>query len=205
MIEGTRNVIERLRSIQFELSQTQPNTPSDGNCFLHSIIDQIEYDSNLKQLNLNVHSLRSMIVNSLKIIILTRRFSWIDGNGSQEQWIEEMSKDGCFADEVFIRLTSENLNRRIEIFPVFPEDGHKDGKIIIEPKSNSNNDDPLYVLYYSETRFTCGGHYQSIRPQTCENLPKEDQNKTENKQRKISREAAYIDTTNILTNKRKRK
>ena len=50
-----------------------------------------------------------------------------------------------------------------------------------------------------------GGHYQSIRPQTCENLPKEDQNKTENKQRKNSREATYIDTTNILTNKHKRK
>ena len=88
---------------------------------------------------------------------------------------------------------------------MFPEDGHKEGKIIIEPKSYSNNDDPLYVLYYSETRFTCGGHYQSIRPQTCENLPKEDQNKTENKQRKNSREATYIDTTNIFTNKRKRK
>ena len=59
-----------------------------------------------------------------------------------------MSKTGTQADEVFIRLSSEILNRKIEIYPIYPEDGHNaSGKIIIEPKVPNTDDDPLYLLY----------------------------------------------------------
>ena len=56
---------------------------------------------------------------------------------------------------------------------IYPEDGHNaSGKIIIEPKVPNTDDDPLYLLYYSEHRFT-SGHYQSIRPcMLVEPLPK---------------------------------
>jgi hypothetical protein len=54
----------------------------------------------------------------------------------------------------FIRLSSEILNRKIEIYLIYPEDGHNSsGKIIIEPKVPNTVDDPLYLLlYYSEHR-----------------------------------------------------
>ena len=208
IIEATQDVVKRLNDINFELSPSQPQTPGDGNCYLHGIIDQIGYDTNLKQLDLDIHSLRKWVVNNLKVMILTKKFEWIDGFGSQEQWVEEMSKTGTQADEVFIRLSSEILNRKIEIYPIYPEDGHNaSGKIIIEPKVPNTDDDPLYLLYYSEHRFT-SGHYQSIRPcMLVEPLPKsvQENHDQRKKSQKTSRQESYIDSSNILPGKRRKK
>ena len=208
IIEATQDVVKRLNDINFELSPSQPQTPGDGNCYLHGIIDQIGYDTNLKQLDLDIHSLRKWVVNNLKVMILTKKFEWIDGFGSQEQWVEEMSKTGTQADEVFIRLSSEILNRKIEIYPIYPEDGHNaSGKIIIEPKVPNTDDDPLYLLYYSEHRFT-SGHYQSIRPcMLVEPLPKsvQENHDQRKKSKKTSRQESYIDSSNILPGKRRKK
>ena len=78
-------------------------------------------------------------------------------------WKTKMSTDKVFVDNLFIPLSAEVLNRIVVLYPVFVEDGHTDGKIIISPKSPIVELEPWYILYYSETSFICG-HYQSIRP-----------------------------------------
>ena len=38
--EGRPYVTRRLRTLQLEISETQPDTPGDGNCFVHALADQ---------------------------------------------------------------------------------------------------------------------------------------------------------------------
>ena len=38
--EGRPYVTRRLRTLQLELSESQPDTPGDGNCFVHALADQ---------------------------------------------------------------------------------------------------------------------------------------------------------------------
>ena len=67
-------------------------------------------------------------------------------------------------EHTFITLASEVLNRCIILVPVFPEDGHdENGFITFTPQSAPPNAPALYLLYYSETRFSTP-HFQSIRP-----------------------------------------
>ena len=39
--DGVVPAVNRLLSIAFVFSPTQPTTPGDGNCFLHAIMDQL--------------------------------------------------------------------------------------------------------------------------------------------------------------------
>ena len=125
-----------------------------------------------------------------------------------------MQKDGTQADECFIQLTSEILNRQIIIIPVFPSDGHDQGNIIINPGTSSKDShEPLYVLYYSESTFV-SGHYQSIRPiitnESLEDMPppifESTKTSTQSHSRnKKKRELSYMDENNIIQAKRARK
>ena len=38
--EGRPYVTRRLRTLQLETSESQPDTPGDGNCFVHALADQ---------------------------------------------------------------------------------------------------------------------------------------------------------------------
>ena len=38
--DGRPFAARRLRQLNLELSPSQPNTPGDGNCFLHAVVDQ---------------------------------------------------------------------------------------------------------------------------------------------------------------------
>ena len=123
-------------------------------------------------------------------------------------------KDGNQADECFIQLTSEILNRQITIIPVFPYDGHGEGNIIINSGTSSKDaHESLYVLYYSESTFV-SGHYQSIRPnisnESLEQMPQPifESTKTSTKsdsKNKKKRELSYMDETNIIQAKRTRR
>ena len=133
---------------------------------------------------------------------------------SKEQWMSDMQKDGKQADECFIQLTAELLNRQITIIPVFPSDGHAEGNIILNPGTSSKDShEPLYVLYYSESTFV-SGHYQSIRPiitnESLEDMPppifESTKTSTQSDSRsKKKRELSYMDEKNIILAKRPRK
>ena len=66
--EGMFFVIERLKEINFELSESQPDTEKDGNCAIWVLLDQMSYDFKWKSTakSSNVASMRKQIISSLK-------------------------------------------------------------------------------------------------------------------------------------------
>ena len=163
---------QRLMEIDFTLSPTQPNTPGDGNCFIHGVLDQLKYDRKWKNAKLNISSLREQVTASLLNLMFTSDFNFhsdfkVNGEDeTPEQWILRMSKDREYVDHYYIELCSEFLNRRIIIYPLWPEEGWTDGRMIIDPKTREQpvGTEPLYLLYFTELVFKEGAHYQSIRP-----------------------------------------
>ena len=82
-------------------------------------------------------------------------------------WINYMSQDGVYCDHLFIQLISEALCRDIIIMPVIRAERGPD-TVKVSPLSKKARLKPFHLLYYSEARFLCGGHYQSIFPMNTE-------------------------------------
>ena len=82
--------------------------------------------------------------------------------GSKEIWQQRMRQDHYFCDDIFIHQAANFLGRDIHLVPMFEQDGHVDGKIVI-PSNATEKEPPIYMLMFPETRFY-NGHYQSIRP-----------------------------------------
>ena len=224
--EGATFAQTRLYELDFVLSPTQPDTEKDGNCFVWAILDQMMHDSVLKTMDYmgqnpcNEHDVcnavcqfRRFVCGSLDGLINSGRYEWImdededaDSSGTKPEWIRRMSSDGVYVDQVFIQLTSELLNRKILIVPVLYEDGHNDtGKIEHVPKYPTN-EEPLLLLYYSQTSFWCGGHYQSIRLKQIE-AESDNHKKPTNRNCPIrkSKKSSWINTENILTKSRRQR
>ena len=164
---ATLFVSQRLLALNLQLSPTQNHTPMDGNCLIHSLMDQMTYDEQYSAFNTHHLTLRAMIVNSLKTLPSNRNLEWpisnnpIDGN--RETWSEKMRQSGVFCDDIFLQVASNFLNRTLILVPVFAEEGHNERGEIIKSPAIDLGFEPFYILYYSEIRFEVG-HFQSIRP-----------------------------------------
>ena len=93
----------------------------------------------------------------------------LPGDGTVEDWEEYMLGNHIFVDHIFLQLAAEYFERKIILFPVFPEDGES---FEFVPSGALQSQTTLYLLFFSETRFI-HGHYQSIRPRTENSSPKE--------------------------------
>ena len=105
----------------------------DGNCGVYGLLDQLKYDSFWKNVELNHRDLRKNIVKSVHRMIKNNNFVWhndplLPGEGTVEEWEEYMLKNRSFADHIFMQLAAEYFERRIILFPVFPEDGESFAK-----------------------------------------------------------------------------
>ena len=151
----------RLESLGYERSKSQPNTPGDGNCFIHGILDQLRYDQ-WRKANIGVKDFRKIIVS-----YSDDHPELVTEYGLPEDWYETMQQDGVHCDHYFQSLTADYLQRDIILVSALPQDGHDErGEIVIESKTKGENNKtlgPLYLLYYHEGSFA-NGHFQSIRP-----------------------------------------
>ena len=108
---------------------------------------------------LDVCAFRELVVSSVDSL-LDKGFVW-PNEQSIEVWKEIYAEDCIYIDEIFIRICSEVLNRKIVLIPVHHKVGHRQtGKIEITPKNPVSR--PFYMLYYTECQFV-SPHYQSIR------------------------------------------
>ena len=147
--------------MQFMVSPTQPDTPADGNCFLHALVDQMSYDSLLVKMKWTANKARTQVVANSELVIATKGLEW-PGDISIDAWRAKMANDFVYADKVFIQIAAELLNRPFVLVTVHKESGdNKSGKILITPQTSIGN--PLYFLYFTESKFL-SPHYQSIRP-----------------------------------------
>ena len=141
-----------------------------------------------------------------------------------------MANDCVYADQVFIQIAAELLNRPFVLVIVRKESGdNNSGKILITPQTSIGN--PLYFLYFTESKFL-SPHYQSIRPLVeddsviqrqrlrISSIPDESDSfspdvqsskltqlrnqKNESSKSQLSRETAYMNS-DIISGKRTRK
>ena len=150
---------KKLEEIGFELSPTQEDTPGDGSCLFHAILDQLRY-CELRDEVSNHQELRWKIVSyGYDFFLKTGRLDWTGMSSVEtpEDWKKRMSRPDEWGDEVAITCASNVLGVNIVIAVAFQED-----LIIIKSLERSKHE-PLYLFYYSETDFS-PAHYQSIRP-----------------------------------------
>ena len=154
----------RLSELGYTKSKSQPNTPGDGNCWIHGILDQLSYDykdqpEQWRKEKLDVKTFRNIIVS-----YSDDHPELVTEYGLPEDWYETMQQDGVHCDHYFQSLTADYLQRDIILVSALPQDGHDErGEIVIESKTKEEDKPNLYLLYYHEGSFA-NGHFQSIRP-----------------------------------------
>ena len=143
------DVNDRLQETGFQLSPTQPDTAGDGDCFVHVLLDQMEYDRLLKHYKvmskLTAGSLRLKIVASLDMFLKKRKIEWLPhfsenpALDTKEKWSQKMSNSQDeYSESLFIQLASDLLNRKFVIIPVFPP-RRGNGMVTIEPLTRLNS------------------------------------------------------------------
>ena len=170
--EGEPYVFFRLKKHRFQKSPTQPETPPDGNCMVHAIMDQMSYDPvhAFTASTLDHHQLRVLIASSLLNLIDQGKIDWNDEirGGSPSNWIEKMTCSGTYCDEVFLTAACLFLHRNIITYLVIAE---SNTDRIINPIGGIRTTfEPFHLLLYSEAHFK-DPHYQSIRPDKISTEP----------------------------------
>ena len=141
------------------------------------------YDREHRNLKLTHKEFRRLIANSLEENVQNGHIHWdLHARGcSIEAWVKKYSRVGCYVGEVFLRLASTFLNRKIVLFPVNPYNQDQPAKKIeIFPHNEhcgceAENQDygPFTLLYYEETYFATP-HFQSIHPVASSNTTEND-------------------------------
>ena len=137
---------------------------------MHSLFDQCQYSANLKKFFTandisDSQKFREKIVDfGYNLFIITGRLDWpYEDNETPEDWIEKMKRSGEFGDHIFLQLTANVLNRDIIIIPTFRDPAHIQASgFTIITSAHKNNQDPLFLLQFSDARFE-SPHYQSLR------------------------------------------
>ena len=180
LAEGLELVQARLAELGLIISPSQPETPAVGNCFVEALWDQLNQLENEALLNHyeSPSELRTKIVCNLQYYLDIGRMLWIvddnldvngDGNigRTPQQWVDYMSQDGVFCDNIFVQLAAIVLNRDIVTVPVFPESAAINRMFSVYKSAGDDGPfskfPPLYVLYFESWRFI-SAHYQSVRP-----------------------------------------
>ena len=189
----------------------------------------MSYDTLLVKMGWTPQRARSQVIANADLVIATKGLEW-PNDILLDTWKANMANDGVFVDQKFIQICAEMLNRTFIFVTVHKEAGDSGtGKIIITPQTSIGG--PLYFLYFTENRFY-SPHYQSIRPlvedssviqrrqlrlasvpdQSADFNPNFDSSKVSTRSKttdvsvsQFSREKSYIDTSNIVQGKRKRK
>ena len=119
-------------------------------------------DSRLKSIyeNYNVQELREMIAETITQFDFAQNYILSESQGNiidHEDWLDSITKDRTWCDDMFIYLAASMLKKKIILLPIYADNGHGgSGEILITPDETIGN--PLYMLYYK------GVHFQSIVP-----------------------------------------
>ena len=105
------------------------NVPSDGNCFLHAVVDQLrtcsKNDEDWETVSpmTNIHNLRQEAVKFLRqnSCFTDKDFFVTSEYKDKEAYLSEQSRDGHWCDEAMIRAVSHSVQRKIT---VFHDNGH---------------------------------------------------------------------------------
>ena len=157
----------RLKELNFRASEIRSLT--NGDCLVSSLRDQLESgDHVMKEWSSSIQDLREKIVRMGEKLFKrgTLTFSGDPQQyGSLEDWKIEMLKEGTFADEIFLQVSSIVLSSNINIITCFRESAltnKEKGFTQIKPLQEAINEE-IYLFYYSDSDFL-SPHYESIHP-----------------------------------------
>ena len=160
----------RLRDLSLTVSPSQRETPKDGNCLFHSLLDQLRYNSELHDFAEDHEEFRTKVVTygydkflKNKEVDLVRRSRALLSEGMEEKHATAWSLWS-------LTLASNVLGVDIVIIPAFRESSVHPGLGITVIKSIKKPQyDPLYMFLFSESDFK-EPHYQSVRPIDDDNV-----------------------------------
>ena len=109
----------------------------------------------------SVQELREIIAATIIIVDYAKFYLLLEDEhkevSDQNDWLDNMKKDGTWCDDIFIHLAATFLKKEIVFLPIYAKDGHgTSDKIVISPEEKIGN--PFYMLYYRNV------HFQSIFP-----------------------------------------
>ena len=174
-LEQGQFLLRRLQELEFKLSDYE--TPKDGSCLFHGLLDQMSQNLDLQDEASSHLELRWKIVNfGYEYFLKTRKLGWTHEE-TPEEWRKMMSSPDDFGqyawgDDVALQLAANGLGVDIAIIPAFKESaGHRDPGITIIRSIQKPKHAPLYLFYYSESDFS-NPHFQSIFPRSQDNVVK---------------------------------
>ena len=158
---GWQKALERLRKTGFKLSSSQPNTPADGNCLFHSLLDQVRILNIQSDFKSHLDVRTACVCNFLPMLEIDL-IIWIDDEDMND-WIDRMSKPGVFGDEYCMQIFANLVQRDIIYIPVHQSSAHIMKNYCVVKCAQSSSLPPMALLWFEETKFGYG-HYQSIEP-----------------------------------------
>ena len=175
LAQGQFLLERRLEELEFRLSENE--TPRDGSCLFHGLLDQMQKNPDLQDEASSHLELRWKIVNyGCDSFIKTGKLGWIHPE-TPEDWRKKMSRPDEFGqyewgDDVALQLATNVLGVDIILVPAFKESAQirNPGITIIWSREKSKYE-PFYLFYYSESDFS-SPHFQSIFPRSSDNLLK---------------------------------
>ena len=163
----------RLIELGLTVSPSQKDTPQDGNCLFHSLLDQVRYNPELHDFAEDHLEFRYKVVNyGYDLFLKTRKLVWSNDPalGTPREWKTMMMEPGEFGDEAALTLASNVLGVDIVIVPAFRESSvHQGFGITIIKSLEKPRHEPLFLFLFSESDFTTP-HYQSVRPTNEDNV-----------------------------------
>ena len=151
---------QRLKSIGFKRSSSQPDTKRDGNCGVYCLLDQLMKVNHPLIESISSHQeLRALLVSKLPEMLMNGHLFWTD-LGTPKSWMENMANNGVWVDEIFLCIAANFFNKNIVIIPMDPNSAHHAKLYSLLDSFHGGSGEPLFMLYYEEWR-GCG-HYQSI-------------------------------------------
>ena len=122
-LEQGEFVLERkLKDLDFVVSPSQPETPRDGSCLFHALLDQCSYIPDLRDVASNHQELRFRIINyGYDFYLKTGKVNWAGQSETPVQWKKSMSGSGEWGDEVCLNLACNVLGVNIVIAVAFQD------------------------------------------------------------------------------------
>ena len=142
---------------QMGLRVSDKETPGDGSCLFHALLDQIQSHPSLPPYADSHYELRYKIVSEgYDLFKETNKPPW-HTETSMMEWRMKMLNPKEWGDETVLVLASELLHVDIQIIPAF-------GEVTIIKSSNEASNKQLFSLFhFSEVDFY-SAHYQSVQP-----------------------------------------
>ena len=129
---------QRVQSLGFRFSSSQPITKGDGNCMLYAIFDQ------LKTCNHRFSKILKLlfICSKLQSQLDENKIFWVP------MYPPKIKSAGVWGADVFLQITSNVFNKNILLIPLHSSSSHMYTYI----SALMMEDVPFFMLYFKEWR-----------------------------------------------------